>query len=80
MNLFAKISLLIWIIVLIAAAIMFDWFGSRDLAYQLLDSTENAVMTLEETGDHMQDAIDVVKESAEPAADEAAEAVRDRVE
>jgi len=75
MNLFGKISLLIWIIIFIAAAIMFDWFGSREIATNLLDSTQTAVEKLEETGDHVQDAIDVVKESAEPAAEEVKEKV-----
>ena len=75
MNLFGKISLLIWIIIFVAAAIMFDWFGSREIATNLLDSTQTAVEKLEETGDHVQDAIDVVKESAEPAAEEVKEKV-----
>ncbi len=75
MNLFGKISILIWIIIFIAAAIMFDWFGSRDIAYGLLDSTQTAVEKLEETGDHVQDAIDVVSDSAEPAKEE----IKDKV-
>jgi len=37
MNLFGKISILILIIIFVAAAIMFDWFGSREIAVNLLD-------------------------------------------
>ena len=77
MNIFSKISLLIWIIILIAAAIMFDWFGSREIANSFLDSTQTAVEKLEETGDHVQDAIDVVSESSEPVQDEIKDKVAD---
>lgn len=67
MNLFGRISILIWLIVFIAAAIMFDWFGSREIAINLLDFSQVAVEKLSETGDHVQDAIDVVREGTEPA-------------
>lgn len=76
MNLFGKISLIIWFFIFIAFAIMFDWFGSREIATSFLDSTQTAVEKLEETGDHMQDAIDVVKDSAEPVEEE----IKDTVE
>lgn len=75
MNLFGKISILIWLIIFIAAAIMFDWFGSREIATNLLDSSQTAVEKLSETGDHVQDAIDVVSESTEPAREEIKEKV-----
>jgi len=75
MNLFGKISILIWLIIFIAAAIMFDWFGSREIASNLLDSSQTAVEKLSETGDHVQDAIDVVSESTEPAREEVREKV-----
>jgi len=75
MNLFGKISILIWLIIFIAAAIMFDWFGSREIASNLLDSSQTAVEKLSETGDHVQDAIDVVSESTEPAREEIKEKV-----
>ncbi|WP_321325220.1 hypothetical protein [Thiomicrorhabdus sp.] len=75
MNLFGKISIIIWIIILIAAAIMFDWFGSREIAVDLLDSSQTAVEKLSETGDHVQDAIDVVKDSTEPAREDIKEKV-----
>ena len=62
MGIFSKISLMIWLIVLLAAAIMFDWFGSRELASSFLDTTQVAVEKLEATGDHVQGIIEVVKE------------------
>ncbi len=79
MNLFGKISLIIWLVIFIAVAIMFDWFGSREIATNLLDSTQTAVEKLEETGNHVQDAIDVVKESTEPTTEEIEDAVEERV-
>lgn len=66
MNLFGKISIIIWIILLIAAAIMFDWFGSRDAANAMLEGGQNAVEKLEQTGDHVKEVIDNVSEQAEP--------------
>jgi len=75
MSLFGKISLFIWLVIFVAAAIMFDWFGSRDIASGFLDSTQVAVEKLEETGDHVQDAIDVVSESTEPVREEIKEKV-----
>lgn len=62
MGIFSKISLLIWLIILLAAAIMFDWFGSREIATSFLDWTQAAVEKLEITGDHMQGIIDEVTE------------------
>lgn len=76
MNLFGKISILIWIIIFVAAAIMFDWFGSREIAVNLLDSSQTAVEKLSETGDHVQDAIDVVGDSTEPARED----IKDKIE
>lgn len=79
MNILSKISLLIWLVVLVAAAIMFDWFGSREVATSLLDSTQTAVEKLERTGDQMQDVIDVVSEDNETI-EGAKEAVREKME
>jgi hypothetical protein len=76
MNLFGKISILIWLIIFIAAAIMFDWFGSREFTENLLDSSQQAVEKLSETGDHLQDAIEVVREGTEPAREE----IKDKIE
>ena len=75
MNLFGKISILIWLIVFIGAAIMFDWFDSREIASNLLDSSQTAVEKLSETGDYVQDAIDVVNESTESTREEVKEKV-----
>ena len=65
MNLFGKISLILWFITLLAFAIMFDWFGSREIALSALDYSQNAVEKLSETGDQMQDVIDVVSQDNE---------------
>ncbi len=79
MNLFGKISLILWFFTLLAFAIMFDWFGSREIAVSALDYTQGAVEKLSETGDQMQDVIDVVSEDNETLT-EAKEVVRDKVE
>ncbi len=83
MNLFGKISIFLWIIILIAAAIMFDWFGSREIASNVLDSTQTAVERLEETGDQVQDAIEIVRDSSESTSEEVredAEDIKDELE
>ena len=77
MNWFAKLSLIIWLLIFLAFAIMFDLFGSRELASSFLESSQVAVEKLEETGDHMQDAIDVVSETTEPARDEIKEQIKE---
>lgn len=77
MNWFAKLSMVIWLIIFIVFAIMFDWFGSREIAANLLDSGQVAVEKLEETGDHMQDAIDVVSESTEESREEIKEQIKE---
>ncbi len=65
MGIFSKISLIIWLIILLAAAIMFDWYGSRELVASFLDFSEVAVEKLETTGDHVQGIIETVKEDKE---------------
>ncbi|WP_127469940.1 hypothetical protein [Thiomicrorhabdus aquaedulcis] len=65
MYLFGKISLIIWIVIIVSLAIMFDWYGSRELAQTGLEKTQEAVEKLSETGDHMQGALDVIKEEKE---------------
>jgi hypothetical protein len=75
MNLFTKFSILIWIILFIAAAIMFDWFGSREIAENLVDSSGTAVEKLSDTGDRVQEAIDVVSDTTEPVKEEIKEKV-----
>ncbi|MGM0542051.1 MAG: hypothetical protein ACQEQR_06390 [Pseudomonadota bacterium] len=79
MNLFGKISIIIWLFTLLAFAIMFDWFGSREIAISALDYTQSAVDKLVETGDQMQDVVDVVSEDSESLT-EAKEAVGEKVE
>lgn len=79
MNLFGKISIILWLFTLLAFAIMFDWFGSREIAIVALDYTQSAVDKLVETGDQMQDVIDVVSEDSESLT-EAKKAVGEKVE
>ncbi len=79
MNLFGKISIILWLLMLLAFAIMFDWFGSREIAVSALEYTQTAVDKLMETGDQMQDVIDVVSEDNETLTG-AKEVVRDKVE
>lgn len=79
MNLFGRISIILWLITLLAFAIMFDWFGSREIAVSALEYTQSAVDKLVETGDQMQDVIDVVSEDSETLT-EAKKIVREKVE
>ncbi len=79
MNLFGKISIILWLFTLLAFAIMFDWFGSREIAVSALDYTQSAVDKLAETGDQMQDVIDVVSEDNETLT-EAKKTVGEKVE
>ncbi len=65
MGIFSKISLIIWLVIFLAAAIMFDWFGSRELASSFLESSQVAVEKLETTGDHVQGIIETVKGDSE---------------
>ena len=60
MNIFGKISLILWLLTMLAFAIMFDWFGSREIAMSSLEYTQSTIEKLSETGDQMQDVIDVV--------------------
>jgi hypothetical protein len=79
MNLFGKISIILWLLTLLALAIMFDWFGSREVAVSALEYTQSAVDKLMETGDQMQDVVDVVSDDNETLT-EAKEMVRDKTE
>ncbi|MBF6058960.1 MULTISPECIES: hypothetical protein [Thiomicrorhabdus] len=74
MRIFGAISLLIWITIAIAVAVMFDWLGSRDLVRAGLENALVAVEQLEKTGDQLQSLISDVKDSGGEAADEAQKA------
>lgn len=60
-----KIILLIIVVVFAGLAIMFDWFGSRDLAQTGMDAAQSTVQKLEETGDRVNDAVDQLNEMKE---------------
>jgi hypothetical protein len=79
MNLFGKISIILWLLTLLAFGIMFDWFGSREIALSALDYMYSAVDRLAETGDQMQDVIDVASDDNEALTD-AKKVVADKVE
>jgi len=57
-----KLSFIILLIGLIALAIMFDWFGSRDLAEKGMDKAQVAVEKLEDTGDKVNQVLDNINE------------------
>lgn len=59
-----KLSILIFIVIFGALAIMFDWFGARELSQQGLDVTQDTMEKLEETGDAVSVAIEKAKEMA----------------
>ncbi|WP_373019940.1 hypothetical protein [Thiomicrorhabdus sp.] len=59
---FGKISFIILVIVFIVLAIMFDWFGSRDLAKKGVDKAQVAVEHLESTGDKVSDVIESIND------------------
>jgi hypothetical protein len=62
---FGKISFLILVIGLVALAIMFDWFGSRDLAQKAVEGAQHSVEKLQETGDKVNKVIETVNEEKE---------------
>lgn len=59
---FGKLSFIILLIGLISLAIMFDWFGSRDLAEKGMDKAQVAVEKLEDTGDKVTKVLDTINE------------------
>lgn len=58
----SKLILVILLVIFMATAIMFDWFGSRDLAQTGLNALQEGVVTLEETGDAVSGAVKQVQE------------------
>ena len=79
MNIFGKISLILWLLTMLAFAIMFDWFGSREIAMSSLEYTQSTIEKLSETGDQMQDVIDVVSKDNETL-ESAQEVVKDKTQ
>lgn len=49
-----RLFFLLLVIVFLALAVMFDWFGLRDGVHQGLDKTQQAVESLSNTGDRIQ--------------------------
>ncbi|QKI88194.1 hypothetical protein [Thiomicrorhabdus xiamenensis] len=64
MRIFGFISIIVWLLIFIALAIMFDWFGSRDLAKSAVQGSEEVIEYLEKTGDSTMSVIDSVSDEA----------------
>lgn len=61
-----KIFSLIFILIFIGLAIMFDWFGARDLSQKGLDATQNTVERLNEAGDKISEAVEKIESLPSP--------------
>lgn len=59
---FGKISFIILLVIFIVLAIMFDWFGSRDLAQKGVEGAQVAVEKLGSAGDKVNQAIETINE------------------
>ncbi|WP_028487445.1 hypothetical protein [Thiomicrorhabdus chilensis] len=59
---FGKISFIILLVIFIVLAIMFDWFGSRDLFQKGVDGAQVAVEKIESAGDKVNQAIETINE------------------
>lgn len=55
-----KLIMLLLLVALIALAVMFDWFGSRELALQGLDGGKVAVEKLSEVGDSISNVLETM--------------------
>jgi hypothetical protein len=55
-----KLIMLLLLVALIALAVMFDWFGSRELALQGLDGGKVAVEKLSEVGDSVSNVLETM--------------------
>lgn len=51
---FGRLIWLIIFVIVISLALMFDWFGARDMLQQVLGFTESTADALSETGDRLQ--------------------------
>lgn len=59
---FGKIVFVFALVLLIVLAIMFDWFGSRDIAQKGVEGAQKAVEQIQDTGDQVSETIDSIKE------------------
>lgn len=60
MRIFGFFSLIVWFLVFVVLAIMFDWFGARDMSKTTLKYAEAGIEFLEATGDTAMRFIDEV--------------------
>lgn len=61
-----KIFTLVFILIFIGLAIMFDWFGARDLSQKSLDATQNTVQKLNDAGDRISEAVEKIESLPSP--------------
>lgn len=52
---FGRIFIVLLLLLVLALAIMFDWFGTRGLLESGLNKTQKTVESLSKTGDRLQD-------------------------
>lgn len=52
---FGRLFMLLILIIVLAFAVMFDWYGARSYFEQGLEKTEQTVESLSEAGDRLQD-------------------------
>ncbi|BBP44764.1 hypothetical protein THMIRHAS_01370 [Thiosulfatimonas sediminis] len=64
MRLFGLFSLIIWLVIFIGLAIMFDWFNSREVARYTLAGAVELVDYLEQTGDGAQEVMGSMSDGA----------------
>lgn len=57
-----KMIVLVVIVVFIVMAIMFDWFGARDMVQSGVDNAQNAVEEIQDTGDRVSEAVETFKD------------------
>lgn len=57
-----KLLLLLLVIVFGVLAVMFDWFGSRDIAQSGVEATQGAMDKIEETGNTISQTIQELNE------------------
>lgn len=62
-----KLWLVLLVIVFAVLAVMFDWFGSRDVAQSGVEATRGAVDKIQETGDAISQTIQQLNETKKEA-------------
>jgi acid phosphatase family membrane protein YuiD len=63
----ARFFLLLVLLAFLALAIMFDWFGMRELAHNGIEHLQNLVFKLSEAGDWLTNSSETVKKTIDSA-------------